>query len=239
MKTPVVSILFISIILANFCLSKARAESGAINLDRALGKRDFLMDEAHDEFAKNTEIKYMLPKHKAVQKTINGLVADLEEPTKYAYGKKGGVFKELLGKYDSTISSVRGSSHEEKPTGCYVGNVVIHYGADYPKLPLADIGYWAYDFHQFLQMNDGWYKRMSFSRYIPYAAKEKFARQWFSRLNKSFSTLTPAAQTVFLHDAIEDAMVVYWFFETHKRQQIFERQTTWLLYEILETEKRL
>jgi hypothetical protein len=215
------------------------AESGASRLDKALQTKDFLMDEAHDEFADNATINFSLAKRKLDQKMLDGIVANLEEPTKYTYGKKGGVFKELLGKYDSTISSVRGGAHSEKPTGCYVGDFNIHYGADYPKVPLADIGYWAYDLHQFLQLNDGWYKRMSSSRYIKYADKEKFARQWFSRLNKNFSTLTPSAQAVFLHDAIEDGMVVFWFYETHKRQEIFERQTTWLLFEIRETEKRI
>jgi len=233
---PLLGITFALIFLSPL---KVEAESGASRLDRALQTKDFLLDEAHDEFAENSKINFSLPRRKLDQKMLDGLVADLEEPTRYTYGKKGGVFKELLGKYDSTISSVRGGPHPEKPTGCYVGDCIIHYGADYPKLSLADIGYWAYDLHQFMQLNDGWYKRMNSSRYIKYADKEAFARKWFSRLNKNFSVLTPVAQAIFLHDAIEDGIVVFWFHETHKRQEIFERQTTWLLYEIRETEKRI
>ncbi|MDR3612617.1 MAG: hypothetical protein P4L53_03570 [Candidatus Obscuribacterales bacterium] len=236
---PTVALLSGALALSFSSPLQVEAESGASRLDKALQKKDFLLDEAHDEFADNSKINFTLPKRKLNQKMLNGIVACLQEPTKYTYGKKGGVFKELLGKYDSTISSVRGGAHLEKPTGCYVGDFTIHYGADYPRVTLPDIGYWAYDLHQFLQLNNGWYKRMNSSRYIKYVDKETFARQWFSRLNKNFSTLTPAAQAVFLHDAIEDGMVVFWFFETHKRQEIFERQTTWLLLEIRETEKRL
>ncbi|MGC5083426.1 hypothetical protein, partial [Escherichia coli] len=62
---------------------------------------------------------------------------------------------------------------------------------------------------------------------------------WFTRSNKEFGSLRPAAQAAFLHDAIEDGMVVYWFYETHKRQQVFERQTTWMIFEIRESEKRV
>lgn len=234
-----VSLLVVTLSFVLLNGSVVKAESGASRLDKALQTRDFLLDEAHDEFAENSKIIFTLPKRKVDQKILDGIVADLQEPTKYTYGKKGGIFKEMLGKYDSTISSVRGGAHYEKPYGCYVGDYSIHYAADYPKVSLPDIGYWAYDLHQFMQLNNGWYKRMNSSRYIKYADKEIFARQWFLRLNKNFSTLTPAAQAIFLHDAIEDGMVVFWFFETHKRQEIFERQTTWLLFEIRETEKRI
>ncbi len=235
-RTEQAVILFLAVTLAGG--QTAIAESPAQKLDRALSTPDFIRDDAHDEFATGGAVRFILPVKCVDQKEIDEIVAVLKAPVNVQYGKSGDTWERLLSKHDTAITSVRGGADSGKPLGCYVGLFDIHYQSKYKDVSLENVAFWAYDLHRFLVQNRGWYQRLNDSRYISYQDKEKFARQWWQTLDKTFASQPAAAQAAWLHDAIMDGMTVYWFCETTYQRMVPQRQKDWLGWEIRGIERR-
>ncbi len=208
------------------------------NLDRALNTTDFLRDTAHDEFAAPRKTNFILPKGKVDQKQIAALTKLLKGPAKVEDGKKDDVWEQIKARRDRTMTGLRGGGGSDRPIGCYFGNFYIHYQSKYKDVPDETVAFWAYDLHRFLFQNRSWCGNFRDSVYMHYADKERFAREWWQALDKTFAALTPAEQAVWIHDALEDGMIIYWFYDTQDQYVGLQRKKAWLGWEIRGIERR-
>jgi hypothetical protein len=218
--------------------SLAWAESGADRLDQALKTTDFIRDNAHDEFAKPRKTNFDLPKGKVNQKEVAQIVALLKVPKKVESGTKTDAWEQLRIKHGTGITVLRGGGDSDNPLGFYHDYAHLHYDSKYKDVSNENVAFWAYDLHRFLNQNRSWYGNFRDSVYMHYADKERFAKEWWQALDKSFATLSPAEQSAWVHDALEDGIVVYWYYEAQSQAIVHGRQKDWLGWEIRGIEKR-
>ena len=238
LKAPETWLILTTNFLILFSGSQAKAESGAEKLDRALKTTDFIRDSAHDEFADPRKIKFALPKGKVNQREVNDIVRLLKAPLPVQSSKKVDLWASLRARHDTTITGLRGGAPTDMPLGCYAGLFRIEYQSKYKDVSNENVAFWAYDLHRFLSQNKSWYGKFSDSVYMHYADKERFARNWWTALDKTFAALSPAEQSAWIHDALEDGIVVYWFYDTSYEAVVLPRQKNWLGWEIRGIEKR-
>ena len=150
----------------------------------------------------------------------------------------GDAWEQLRAKHDSGITALRGGSDSDKPLGFYQGYFHIHYNSKYKDVSIENVAFWAYDLHRFLSLNRSWYGNFRDSVYMHYAGKERFAKEWWQALDKTFASLSPAEQSAWVHDALEDGTVVYWFYDCQSQAVGAGRQKNWLGWEIRGIEKR-
>jgi hypothetical protein len=234
-RRQLIQTIVLVILATGTCVS---AESGADRLNQALKTTDFIRDNAHDEFAKPRKTNFALPKSKANQKEVAAIVTLLKGPKKVENGTKNDPFEHVRAKHESGIAALRGGADSDKPLGFYQGYFHIQYQSKYKDVSNENIAFWAYDLHRFLNQNRSWYGNFRDSIYMHYADKERFAKEWWQALDKNFATLTPAEQSAWVHDALEDGIVVYWFYDAQSQSVIFSRQKDWLGWEIRGIEKR-